>query len=87
MVVSCRIPNCHGSDTGRRNDGEAVDGLAMNDKAWVQFLLLVAVPVMSLVGSWLALRAVSGRRDRGGGSRRDRQRGRDGDPKGKVNDA
>ncbi|TAH47030.1 MAG: hypothetical protein EYC67_07720 [Betaproteobacteria bacterium] len=37
----------------------------MSDKAWVQFLL-VAVPVMSLVGSWLALRAVSGRRGRGG---------------------
>jgi len=29
-------------------------------KGWVQFLL-VAVPVMSLVGSWLALRGVTRR--------------------------
>lgn len=33
---------------------------AMN-KAWLQFLL-VAVPLLSLVGAWLALRVVSGRR-------------------------
>ncbi|WP_256378944.1 hypothetical protein [Azoarcus sp. DD4] len=33
----------------------------MGDKAWAQFLF-VAVPVLSLVGAWLALRAVSGRR-------------------------
>lgn len=32
----------------------------MVDKAWAQFLF-VAVPVLSLVGAWLALRAVSGR--------------------------
>lgn len=32
----------------------------MADKGWVQFLL-VAVPVMSLVGAWLALRVVDGR--------------------------
>lgn len=32
----------------------------MTDKAWAQFLF-VAVPVLSLVGAWLALRAVSGR--------------------------
>lgn len=32
----------------------------MVDKGWVQFLL-VAVPVMSLVGAWLALRVVDGR--------------------------
>jgi len=29
-------------------------------EGWVQFLL-VAVPVLSLVGSWLALRVVAGR--------------------------
>ncbi|MCK2128176.1 hypothetical protein MX652_15960 [Thauera aromatica] len=32
----------------------------MADKGWVQFLL-VTVPVMSLVGAWLALRTVGGR--------------------------
>jgi hypothetical protein len=32
-------------------------------EGWVQFLL-VAVPVLSLVGSWLALRVVAGRRSR-----------------------
>ena len=32
----------------------------MADKGWVQFLL-VAVPVMSLVGAWLALRVVDRR--------------------------
>lgn len=37
----------------------------MSDKAWVQFLL-VAVPVMSLVGSWLALRTVDRLRGRRG---------------------
>lgn len=40
----------------------------MTDKAWVQFLL-VAMPVLSLIGAWLALRAAGGRRhdgDRGG---------------------
>lgn len=37
----------------------------MGDKAWAQFLF-VAVPVLSLVGAWLALRAVSGRDARGG---------------------
>jgi hypothetical protein len=31
------------------------------DKGWIQFLL-VGVPVLSLIGSWLALRAVVGRR-------------------------
>lgn len=36
----------------------------MGDKAWVQFLF-VAVPVLSLVGAWLALRAVGGRRPQG----------------------
>ena len=30
------------------------------NKAWIQFLL-VAVPVISLVGAWLALRVVSQR--------------------------
>mgnify|MGYP001174274459 CR=1 FL=1 len=38
------------------------------NKGWVQFLL-VAVPVLSLVGAWLALRALGGgrpqRRDHG----------------------
>jgi hypothetical protein len=33
------------------------------NEGWVQFLL-VAVPVLSLVGSWLALRAVAGRKAR-----------------------
>ena len=32
-------------------------------EGWVQFLL-VAVPVLSLVGSWLALRVVASRRSR-----------------------
>ena len=32
-------------------------------EGWVQFLL-VAVPVLSLVGSWLALRTVAGRKSR-----------------------
>ena len=31
------------------------------DKAWMQFLLLV-VPLLSLVGSWLALKTVTTRR-------------------------
>ncbi|MFN4062804.1 hypothetical protein [Parazoarcus communis] len=35
----------------------------MTDKGWIQFLLVV-VPVMSLIGAWLALRVVS-RRGRG----------------------
>ncbi len=33
------------------------------DKGWIQFLLVV-VPVLSLIGSWLALRAVADRRGR-----------------------
>jgi len=33
------------------------------DKGWIQFLLVV-VPVLSLIGSWLALRAVADRRTR-----------------------
>lgn len=33
----------------------------MENKGWVQFLL-VFVPVMSLVGSWLALRHIDRRR-------------------------
>ncbi|WP_169257096.1 hypothetical protein [Aromatoleum toluvorans] len=32
------------------------------DRGWIQFLLVV-VPVMSLIGSWLALRAIAERRD------------------------
>jgi len=31
------------------------------DRGWIQFLLVV-VPVLSLIGSWLALRAVGDRR-------------------------
>jgi hypothetical protein len=31
------------------------------DRGWIQFLLVV-VPVMSLIGSWLALRAVAQKR-------------------------
>ncbi len=40
----------------------------MADKAWVQFLL-VAAPVLSLVGAWLALRGAGARsvRPRPGG--------------------
>ena len=33
------------------------------DRGWIQFLLVV-VPVMSLIGSWLALRAIAERHDR-----------------------
>lgn len=33
------------------------------DKGWIQFLL-VAVPVLSLVGSWLALRTLDGSKRR-----------------------
>ncbi|MCK9984512.1 MAG: hypothetical protein AzoDbin1_00984 [Azoarcus sp.] len=33
------------------------------DRGWIQFLL-VAVPVVSLIGSWLALRAIAERYDR-----------------------
>ena len=33
------------------------------DRGWIQFLLVV-VPVMSLIGSWLALRAIAERQDR-----------------------
>ncbi|MCC4117048.1 hypothetical protein LLG90_16975 [Aromatoleum toluclasticum] len=33
------------------------------DRGWIQFLL-VALPIMSLIGSWLALRAIAGRHDR-----------------------
>lgn len=32
------------------------------DRGWIQFLLVV-VPVLSLIGSWLALRAIADRRD------------------------
>lgn len=42
------------------------------DEGWIQFLL-VAVPVLSLVGSWLALRVVAGRR-----ARRNEDEARDG---------
>jgi hypothetical protein len=44
----------------------------MTDKAWMQFLL-VAMPVLSLIGAWLALRAAGGRRgggESGGGRER-----------------
>ncbi|MBN8442524.1 MAG: hypothetical protein J0M28_12630 [Thauera sp.] len=57
----------------------------MTDKAWVQFLL-VAVPVMSLIGAWLALRGLGGRRDRTSGSRADRNRGDEGRTKNQVGD-
>jgi len=33
------------------------------DRGWIQFLLVV-VPVLSLIGSWLALRAVADRHAR-----------------------
>lgn len=33
------------------------------DRGWIQFLL-VAVPVLSLIGSWLALRAMADRHER-----------------------
>ena len=33
------------------------------DKGWIQFLL-VAVPVLSLIGSWLALKAIGDRHGR-----------------------
>ena len=33
------------------------------DQGWIQFLL-VAVPLLSLIGSWLALRAVADRHTR-----------------------
>ncbi len=36
------------------------------EKGWIQ-LLLVGVPVLSLIGSWLALRAVAQRRTRQSG--------------------
>ncbi len=36
----------------------------MTDKAWAQFLF-VTVPVLALIGSWLALRAAGGRGRRG----------------------
>lgn len=36
----------------------------MLSTGWIQFLLVV-VPVLSLIGSWLALRAVADRRARG----------------------
>jgi len=32
------------------------------DRGWIQFLL-VTVPVLSLIGSWLALRAMAERRE------------------------
>jgi len=32
------------------------------DRGWIQFLLVV-VPVLSLIGSWLALRTMAGRRE------------------------
>ncbi len=41
----------------------------MTDRAWAQ-LLFVTVPVLVLVGSWLALRAVGGRGRRGGDGER-----------------
>ncbi|ATE59128.1 hypothetical protein [Thauera sinica] len=53
------------------------EGLAVSDKGWVQFLL-VAVPVLSLVGSWLALRAIGGRQDRRRGKRPRADEGRKG---------
>jgi hypothetical protein len=45
------------------------------NKGWVQFLL-VAVPVLSLVGAWLALRALGS--DRTGADRGRREAGRHG---------
>ncbi|MBS0543139.1 MAG: hypothetical protein JSR40_05300 [Proteobacteria bacterium] len=39
----------------------------MSDQVWVQFLL-VGVPVLSLIGSWLALRAVGRLHERRGGA-------------------
>lgn len=39
----------------------------MSDQAWVQFLL-VGVPVLSLIGSWLALRAAGRLHERRGGA-------------------
>ncbi|NMF96834.1 hypothetical protein GPA27_05475 [Aromatoleum toluolicum] len=33
------------------------------DRGWIQFLLVV-VPILSLIGSWLALRAIAERHDR-----------------------
>lgn len=39
--------------------------MTVDDKAWTQ-LLLVGVPVLSLVGAWLALRAIGERRGRDG---------------------
>jgi len=35
------------------------------DRGWIQFLLVV-VPVVSLIGSWLALRTLSERHERRG---------------------
>lgn len=32
------------------------------ERGWIQFLLVV-VPVLSLIGSWLALRAIADRRN------------------------
>lgn len=34
----------------------------MTDMTWIQFLLVV-VPVLSLIGSWLALKTLADRRD------------------------
>ena len=42
-------------------------------EGWIQFLM-VAVPVLSLVGSWLALRAVADRRQRRQGEKKDEAR-------------
>lgn len=61
MVDNCRIPSCRASEL-RTIDGRQ----GMSEKAWVQFLLVV-VPVMSLIGSWMALRAIGGRRQRADG--------------------
>lgn len=49
-----------GSVAARRRIPICPDSDAMMTKTWIQFLL-VAVPVTSLIGSWLALRVVGDR--------------------------
>ncbi len=48
----------------------------MADKGWLQFLLVV-VPVLSLIGAWLALRTLDARQQRKAGTRTAQAKGVD----------
>lgn len=83
MADNCHIPNC------RASEPRTIDGRnGVSDKAWIQFLL-VGVPVLSLIGSWMALRAIGSGRDGANGHSTDkvnRNRGDEGRTTNRVGD-